>query len=207
MFFYFTNWSSLTYSCSFYICFFFSTNHNLFVWFDSLRPRQHLPAMSGWVFLGWTSTKQRIRVLLNDTTQCRRCGSKQQRLNLESIILPLSHCTPTNVSPSQGRETYCFTMCACLSVKNSVHSSTPPPTILVRSFWNFADVFVNVWRCAWRLAVILRLIFVTFLELDPSGPNCLHRFLADDKSPLAGKELIFSINIENIISLIKQFLR
>ena len=30
----------------------------LFVWFDSLRPVNNFAVMSGWVFLGWTSTKQ-----------------------------------------------------------------------------------------------------------------------------------------------------
>ena len=43
-----------------------------------------------------------------------------------------------------------------------------PPTILAWSFWNLAGMFVNVWKCAWRLTVILRLIFVTFLQFGLS---------------------------------------
>ena len=39
-----------------------------------------------------------------------------------------------------------------------------PPAILAGSFWNFAGVLDKVWRCAWGLAVILRLIFVTLFS-------------------------------------------
>ena len=39
-----------------------------------------------------------------------------------------------------------------------------PPTIFAGSFWNFADIFIKVWRCAWGLAVILRSIFVIFFS-------------------------------------------
>ena len=35
----------------------------LFVWFDSLRPSQQFSAMSGRVFLGWTSNKQGLMCL------------------------------------------------------------------------------------------------------------------------------------------------
>ena len=35
----------------------------LFVWFYSLRPSQHFSVMSGRVFLGLASTKQRIKCL------------------------------------------------------------------------------------------------------------------------------------------------
>ena len=40
-----------------------------------------------------------------------------------------------------------------------------PPTVLYRSFWNFTDVFVMVWRCACGLDIIHRLIFVTFFRI------------------------------------------
>ena len=43
-----------------------------------------------------------------------------------------------------------------------------PPTILSGSFLNFTGVFVKVWRCAWHLAVILGLIFVTFSQFEIS---------------------------------------
>ena len=38
-------------------------------------------------------------------------------------------------------------------------------TILYQSFWNFANVFSMVWRCACGLDIILELIFVTFSTL------------------------------------------
>ena len=37
--------------------------HNLFVWFDSFHPVNIFSVKSGRVFLGWTSTKQRIKCL------------------------------------------------------------------------------------------------------------------------------------------------
>ena len=39
------------------------------------------------------------------------------------------------------------------------------PTILTGSFWNFAGVFVKVWRCAWSFAVILRLFWSLLLAV------------------------------------------
>ena len=49
--------------------------------------------MKGRVFLCCTSTKQRIkqRVLLKDTTQSLRRGSKPRTLDFKSITLPLSY--------------------------------------------------------------------------------------------------------------------
>ena len=63
----------------------------LFVWFDSLRPINNLSVIKGRVFLGWTSTKLGLMILLKDTTQW---GSNLQPFGLESSTLPLSHCAP-----------------------------------------------------------------------------------------------------------------
>ena len=43
--------------------------------------------------------------------------------------------------------------------------STTPHIILYQSFWNFAHVFIMVWRYAYGLDIILELIFVTFSTL------------------------------------------
>ena len=56
-----------------------------FVWFDSLCPINNLSVIKGRVFLGWTSTKLGLMLLLKDTTQWRRWGS-----NLQSRV---KHCT------------------------------------------------------------------------------------------------------------------
>ena len=37
-----------------------------------------------------------------------------------------------------------------------------PPTILCRSFWNFSGVLVMVWRCAFGLDIVLRLLLFFF---------------------------------------------
>ena len=66
----------------------------LFVWFDSLRPINNLSVIKGRVFLGWTSTKLGLMLLLKDTTQWRRWGSNPRPFGLESSTLPLSHCAP-----------------------------------------------------------------------------------------------------------------
>ena len=56
----------------------------------------------------------------------------------------------------------------CSSVRPSVNIypaclvSATPLTVLYRSFWNFACVFVMVWRCTYGLDIIVRLFFVTF---------------------------------------------
>ena len=55
--------------------------------------------------------------------------------------------------------------CPSQNVFNLVYATS---TILAESFWNFAEFFVKVWRCAWGLAVIIRLIFVTFLQFELS---------------------------------------
>ena len=43
--------------------------------------------------------------------------------------------------------------------------SATPLTVLYRSFWNIACVFVMVWGCACGLDIIVRYIFVTFSTL------------------------------------------
>ena len=43
--------------------------------------------------------------------------------------------------------------------------SATPLTVLYRSFWNFACVFIMVWGCACGLDIIVRLFFVTFSTL------------------------------------------
>ena len=63
-----------------------------------------------------------------------------------------------------------FTLCTLLSpwlsVTNCVQSCGP--NYFTGSFWNFAGVFVKVWRCTWHLAVIPRLDFVTFMQFKIS---------------------------------------
>ena len=81
----------------------------VFVWFDSLSPINNLSFIKGWVFLGWTSTKQGLMFLLKDTRQWCRWGSNPQPLGLESSTLPLSHCVPLTTSLVQGivENTWC----------------------------------------------------------------------------------------------------
>ena len=66
-----------------------------------------------------------------------------------------------------------------VSIRPSVHPFVPlsvniypwclvsatPLTVLCQSFWNFACVFIMVWRCACGLDIIVRLFFVTFSTL------------------------------------------
>ena len=59
-----------------------------------LSPINNLSVIYGWVFLGWTNTKQGLMFLLKDITQWRRWGSNLRPLSLGSITLPLSHCVP-----------------------------------------------------------------------------------------------------------------
>ena len=66
--------------------------HQIFAWFDSLRPINNLSVIKGWVFLGWISTKLGLMSLLKDTTQWRQWGLNPRPL--ESSTLPLSHCAP-----------------------------------------------------------------------------------------------------------------
>ena len=72
------------------------------------------------------------------------------------------------MSPTSGSEDILSFPCAlvcppsdCLS-QNLVNAT--PPTVLAELFWNFVGVSVKVWRCAWRLAVILRLFLFTFFR-------------------------------------------
>ena len=44
-------------------------------------------------------------------------------------------------------------------------TSTSPTTNLVGSIWNFVDVFIKIWRCAWGLAVVLSSNFFFFWQL------------------------------------------
>ena len=68
--------------------------------------------------------------------------------------------------PHLGQETYfsCASVCLsdCPSQIVSNFENATPHTVLAWSFWDFAGVFVKVWRCAWGLAVIIRLIFCHF---------------------------------------------
>ena len=54
------------------------------------------------------------------------------------------------------------------------------PTVLTGSFLKLCRCFVKVWRCAWCLAVILRLIFVTFSlsELASFGFKAFRHWLS-----------------------------
>ena len=47
----------------------------LFGWFYSLRPINKISVIKGRVYLGWTSTKLGLMILLKDTTQWRRLKS------------------------------------------------------------------------------------------------------------------------------------
>ena len=77
----------------------------LFAWFDSLRPINNILVIKRRVFLGWTSTKLGLMLLLKDTTQWRWWGSNPRPLGLESSTLPLSHCAPDIQSWIQMEET------------------------------------------------------------------------------------------------------
>ena len=55
--------------------------------------------------------------------------------------------------------------------------SATPLTVLYRSFWNFACVFVMVWGCACGLDIIVRLFFgtfSTFVNLVIFLPQCIN---------------------------------
>ena len=43
--------------------------------------------------------------------------------------------------------------------------SATPLTVFYRSFWNFADVFFMVWGCAYGLAIIVKIIFLSLFPL------------------------------------------
>ena len=69
--------------------------HLLFVWFDYVLVNK-FSVMSGQVFLGWTSTKQRIKCLAqgHNTVMARTSNPKITSLTLNQ----LSHCAFTCVS-------------------------------------------------------------------------------------------------------------
>ena len=73
----------------------------VFVWFDSLRAINNISVIKGRVFLGWTSTKPGLTILLKDTTQWRRWGSNPRPLGLNANTLPLSHCAPISYMAGQ----------------------------------------------------------------------------------------------------------
>ena len=58
------------------------------IYFDSLRPSQQFFGHVGTVFLGWTSTKHRIKCLAQGYTQSLLWGSNPQPLDLQSSTLP-----------------------------------------------------------------------------------------------------------------------
>ena len=75
-----------------------------------------------------------------------------------SLFLPLSGSGDTYiVFPCAS---VCLSVCLTNSLSQNLVNATS--TVLAGSFWNFADVFFKVWRCAWHLAVILRLTFCYF---------------------------------------------
>ena len=49
--------------------------------------------MSGWVFMGWTSTKQRIKCLAHGHNTVTLVSLETSSPSIKSNILPLSHCT------------------------------------------------------------------------------------------------------------------
>ena len=54
--------------------------------------------------------------------------------------------------------------------------SATPLTVLYQSFWNFADVFIMVWGCAYSFDIIVRLFFITFfhfVNLVIFRPQCI----------------------------------
>ena len=84
-----------------------------FVWFDSLRPTNNLSVIKGRVFLGWTSSKLGLMLLLKDTTQWRQWGSNPQLLGLKSSTLPLSHCRVKH-STTEPLRSQCVCVCVCV---------------------------------------------------------------------------------------------
>ena len=63
-------------------------------------PVNTFSVMSG-LFLGWTSTKQRIRILLKYRTQYLRWGSNQRPLDLKSTATALLWCYPYSTRPEK----------------------------------------------------------------------------------------------------------
>ena len=49
------------------------------------------------------------------------------------------------------------------SIESEYIVNATPLTVVSGSFWNFAGIFYMVWKCAYPLAINLRLIFVTIL--------------------------------------------
>ena len=62
---------------------------SFFVWFDFLCPINNLSVIKRGVFLGWTSTKQGLMFLLEDTKQWCRQGSNPLPFGLKASTLPL----------------------------------------------------------------------------------------------------------------------
>ena len=87
-------WSHFVYICMSTFLNYWHAVICLFVWFDSLRPIKNASVITGRVFLGWTSTKLGLMLLLKDITQWSRWGSNPRPFSLESSTLPLSHCAP-----------------------------------------------------------------------------------------------------------------
>ena len=58
-------------------------------------PVNNFSAMSGWVFLGWTSTKQRIKCLAHGHNTVPLVRLEHANPGLKSNTLPLSHPAPS----------------------------------------------------------------------------------------------------------------
>ena len=70
---------------TFCLCWHFTSQSTIFRFSVMLR---HFP-----VFIGWTSTKQRISVWLKDITQCLQWVSNLRPITMKPNTLPLSHYT------------------------------------------------------------------------------------------------------------------
>ena len=131
------------------------------------------------MFLGWTSTKQRIKSL----AQGHLCNTDLASLELTTLWSQLYHWVSVllGLKLHMWFEHYChliflsiFSTCELCHFR--CHNFIPiytvtgclvgatPPTILFRSFWNLSGVLILVWRFACGLDIIVTLFFVIFFS-------------------------------------------
>ena len=87
---------------------------NPIVWFDSLRPSQKFSVILGWVFLGWTSTKQGLMCLA------------QEQITVTSVRLELT------APQSQVKHSTTEPLCSLISL---VYTGNPKMGTLTTSRW------------------------------------------------------------------------
>ena len=88
----------------------------------------------------------------SEQTFCRTCFSMGELSVQVSVRSSVRSSVRPSIHPSVNIYPGCFVSATLL-------------TVLYRSFWNYACVFVMVWGCAWDLDIIVGLFFVSFSTL------------------------------------------